>query len=69
MPHATTHEATLDATLDDRGLATTAGPGDLSGWYLSVVGRFLSPPDSAVAARPGAVTARWYDTPGAARGF
>jgi len=66
MPlHATAH----DAVLDDRELSMTAGPGGVSGWFFSLLGRFLPPPNSAVAANPGPATAPWHETPGAARGF
>jgi hypothetical protein len=66
MPmRATAHPATLD----DRELATTATPGGASGWFPYAASRFLSPRNSAVAARPGPAEAPWYETQGAVRGF
>jgi hypothetical protein len=66
MPmHATAHPATLD----DRELSAIAPPGGTSGWFWYVVSRFLSPRNSAVAARPGPAEASWYETHGALRGF
>jgi hypothetical protein len=66
MPlHATAHHATLD----DRELSTTATPAGALGWLLHVASRFLPPRNSAVAVRSGPAKARWYETPGAVRGF
>jgi hypothetical protein len=62
-----THATAQDATLDDRDLSTTATPGRTSGWFSSMVHRFLSPANSAIAAR--VVAARWYETPDAGRSF
>jgi hypothetical protein len=62
-----THATAQDATLDHRDLSTTASPGRGSDWFSSVVRRFLSPANSAIAERPAA--ARWYETPDAGRGF
>ena len=66
MPmHATAHPATLN----DRELSATATPGGASEWFPYAVTRFLPPRNSAVAVRPGPAEARWYETPGAVRGF
>ena len=66
MPmHATAHHATFD----DRELSTTATPTGALGWLPHVVSRFLPPRNSAVAVRPGPAEARWYEIPGAVRGF
>jgi hypothetical protein len=66
MPmYATAHPATLD----DRELSATATPDGTSGWFSYAVSRFLSPRNSAVAARPSPAEAPWYETQGALRGF
>jgi hypothetical protein len=66
MPmHATAHHATFD----DRELSPTATPAGALGWLPHVVSRFLPPRNSAVAVRPGPAEARWYEIPGAVRGF
>jgi hypothetical protein len=66
MPmHATAHPATLD----DRELSAIATSGGTSGWFPDAVTRFLSPRNSAVAARPGPAEVPWYETQGALRGF
>jgi hypothetical protein len=66
MPlHATAHPATLD----DRESSTICAPGGTPGWLSYAVSRFLPPPNSAVAARPGPAEPHWYETPGALRGF
>ena len=65
MPHA----AAREATLDDHELSATASSGGASGWFFSLLGKFLPSPNSAIAARPSPAAARWYETPSAARGF